>query len=49
MKKIKDKIPKGYDYYKKKASDYYQVPMAEITPEQRRFIKTIAFGYLYGR
>ena len=44
MKKIKDKIPKGYDYYKKKASDYYQVPMAEITPEH----KTIAFGYLYG-
>jgi len=48
MKKTYE-IPPKYDVYKRMACEYYKIPMAEITPEQRRLIKTMSLGVLYGR
>ncbi len=38
----------GVDVHKATASEVFNTPLAEVTPEQRRYAKTINFGLIYG-
>jgi DNA polymerase-1 len=38
----------GADVHRATASEVFGTPMAEVTPEQRRYAKTINFGLIYG-
>ncbi|MDE3033599.1 MAG: DNA polymerase I, partial [Acidobacteriota bacterium] len=39
----------GEDIHRRTASEVYNVPMAEVTPEQRSASKAVNFGLLYGQ
>lgn len=43
-----DSFNQGIDIHAKTASDIYQIPIEEISKDQRRNAKTINFGVLYG-
>ena len=38
----------GLDVHRATAAEVFGVPLAEVTPEQRRYAKTINFGLIYG-
>ncbi len=38
----------GLDIHKATAADIFSVPIAEVTPEQRRYTKAVNFGLIYG-
>ena len=38
----------GADIHKATAADIFGVPVAEVSPEQRRYIKAVNFGLIYG-
>jgi DNA polymerase-1 len=38
----------GLDIHKATASDIFGVPIAEVSPEQRRYTKAVNFGLIYG-
>ena len=38
----------GADIHKATAADIFGVPVAEVTPDQRRYIKAVNFGLIYG-
>ncbi|HYM48507.1 MAG TPA: DNA polymerase I, partial [Burkholderiaceae bacterium] len=39
---------KGEDVHRATASEVFAVPLSEVTSEQRRFVKVINFGLMYG-
>jgi len=38
----------GADIHRATAADIFGVPVAEVTPDQRRYIKAVNFGLIYG-
>ncbi len=45
---LEQAFSEGIDIHQKCASDIFKCPIQDVTPEQRRFAKTINFGILYG-
>jgi DNA polymerase-1 len=45
---LKQAFAEGADIHRATASEIFGVPMAEVTPEQRRYTKAINFGLIYG-
>ncbi len=43
-----DAFGKGEDVHRATASEVFAVPLSQVTSEQRRFIKVINFGLMYG-
>jgi DNA polymerase-1 len=43
-----DAFARGLDIHKATASEIFGVPVAEVTPEQRRYTKAVNFGLIYG-
>lgn len=45
---LKDAFLKGEDIHQKTASDIFEVPIEQVTKEQRKYAKAINFGIIYG-
>jgi DNA polymerase-1 len=43
-----DAFAKGADIHRATAAEIFSVGIAEVTPEQRRYIKAVNFGLIYG-
>jgi DNA polymerase-1 len=43
-----DAFAKGADIHRATAAEIFGVPIAEVTPQQRRYIKAVNFGLIYG-
>ena len=43
-----DAFSKGEDVHRATASEVFAVPLSQVTAEQRRFVKVINFGLMYG-
>ena len=39
---------KQQDVYKALAASIFEVPIEKVSNEQRRYAKTISYGYIYG-
>ncbi len=47
-KKLIESVREGRDIHSETASGVFGLPSEDITPEQRRFAKTVNFGLIYG-
>jgi len=47
-KEMMEAFNSGKDIHAETAADVFDIPLAEVSKEQRRFAKTINFGVLYG-
>jgi DNA polymerase-1 len=45
---LMDAFKKGEDIHARTASEVFEVPLSQVTPDQRRHAKVINFGILYG-
>jgi DNA polymerase-1 len=48
VKALKEAFQEGVDIHAKTAAEVFGVPLAHVTPEQRRQAKAINFGIIYG-